>query len=984
MVMLVFRLPLTRCNAKLYPNKGPIKLTAGHTFNTSSMCKLVKEFALISQEALLFLNHLRSVSAFEIQGDGSIKHHFTTTASVPSKYLENCEKFPKCTETVSLAHQMDITHTQSSGAHISTSQWLVQRAIGGKTQLLKPGLHKDLQPVGGVATLLKSLPNYTFNLYCSLPLPIGSNLPVHINGHFIVNDSKKHNVCEGLKHWNKSLVEEVVVPAYVDLITTVSGNCSVDTADAKSWFYSLFPQQNLSASTKVVEQEKIGGVSRLSIVQLFYRELLQRNPAILIREEPSPSSACHWMNVKDCFFCVPFICDKTGSKLSIDNELRSALVSLGLQITTAPNYIYHGCTQTDSSLAALMRIGPEKVIKHLQGMTLTMENKETIKRSIQCLLQYCISDCNSQETASLFINALYLVAKDGSLQRECLFQSHFSNLLPHRADKFIDPKLESSKVGERLQSCGVICSLPLEYVSDNIDLPDKGVSCNLSDVNVSTLKLLWEYFIFYSQTSLSTRSEHFPSLLIKYFSTKAVIPTGDDKVYPVCLSKTLVRDSSGNCNNCRVMEKLGYPQIDFKKIGISDKSHLKAIINSLTSCFTEGEDIVDCFKLCGPQNCYIQLSDIEATSFSTSLGSVSSDHLQEVSSYILNMPLFHTIDGSRISLHEMTEVFILTSTNVLYDGLPTSCSGRVILKEASSETMKNLYGIIPRKLTTYIDPEEFRMQFVLPELPNFEVDAIKKKHIKHLFSQRKTMSSAFAKLKQTSFIRINEQFYKVSDLCDHRVEFFTTFKQQYILPALWHDRIDIMKCLGLQTTVTTDEWLLYAQKFSDEDNDDKAEYKSRVLLNELIKITTSTGEASKDFLQKVADIEFLYSSETCELNVILSEMFPKEKTDFYSKIKFSGSVLIHEANTACLCRAIVPESCLPLTSLSFFREVVCIESPVSPKTVAENLKQLGKRISMKCTRSLQFNQEHVTKLISIIENTLYLPQQREATSRCPL
>ena len=972
---VVFRLPLTRCSNELYTEKGPSKLTAGHTFNPSGMSKLIKEFTSISQDALLFLNHLRSVSAFEIQRDGSFKHHFTTSASVSSPYLEDYENFSKllrcCTKTVSLAHIVDITHTQSTGSH--SSQWLVQRVSGGtklKKELLEAGLHRGLLPVGGVATPLKSLPNHTFNLYCSLPLPISSNLPVHINGHFLVDKSRKHlesNACEGLEDWNKSLAEEVIVPAYVDLIMTVHFKCLVDPADtrSRSWFYSLFPRQNLSASIKI-EKEKVDEVSTLNIIQLFYRELLQQNPAILIREEPSPSLTCHWMNVRSCLFCVPFTNDKTESMLCIDNELRSTLVSLGLQVTNAPNYIYHECTHVDSSFTALARIEPEKVVKHLQTMKLTVANKEIIKKNIQCLLHYCTSGYKSQEIASLFSDTLYLVAKDGSLQRRSLFQSHFSDLLPHRADKFIDPKLESSKVGERLQSCGVICSLPLEYVLDNVDLPDESISCNLSDINLSTLKLLWEFLIDYSQAN---RSECLSSLLIKHFSTKAVIPTRDDKVYPICFSKILVRESSelsSICDNCRVMKKLGYPQIDYKKIGISDRSHLSVIINKFTSCFVKGEDIVNCFKLCGPQNCNIQLSDSEATSFSTSLGSTSSNQLQEVSSHILNMPLFHAVDGSRISLHGMTKAFILTSTTVPHDGLPTSHDGQVILKDATSEERKNLYeGVLPRKLHAYIGPEEFYLQLILPSLPNFEVDVIKK-HIKYLFLHRETMCTAFAELKKTPFIRHNEQFFKVCDLCDHTVEFFNTFKQEYVLPALWRDRIDIMKCLDLQTNVIPSEWLLYAQKFSSDDSVEMAEYISRVLLNELIKITQSNN--SKDFLQKVANIEFLYySPESCELNVILFDMFPEEKLYSYKKVKFSGSVLIDEANIACLCKAVLPESCQPLISQSFFREALYIEDPVSPKTVVENLKRLGKRVSMNCTRSLQFNQEHVTKLIHIFE-----------------
>ena len=962
---IVFRLPLTRFRAVVHeigPSVSTHKIKSGHAFKPSSMSDLLKEFAKVSQDILLFLNHMKTVSAFEIRKDGSLVHHFTSQASIPASYQQDYESFPTClkaaTKRVSLTHQVDIAHTQPGCSHVT--QWIVQRAIDKKElkpKMLKDISHQDILPIGGVAAPLKSLPNHTYNLFCNLPLPIIVSLPVHINGHFVINNFEEH--CSVCDNWNRSLLQKVIIPAYIELIVTISKSGLVDTADTKKWFYSLFPQPDSPVLAKKRDKMKIGNDALLSIPHWFYKELLDHNLSVLILEDASPSLTCHWMNVKSCYFRVPYICEKTKEILSVSDELCHTLVSLGLRVTIAPDSIYHGCSQVDRSFGPLAKVEPEKVVKHIQKLKLTTENSEVIKSHIECLLQYCVSGYSTQEVPSLFSKALYLLAKNNTLQRGCLFRSQFSDLLPLKADRFVDPKLEKSKIGERLRLCQVICTLPMKYVSDNMDLPEsKNTVYSFSTVNLDAIKLLWEY---HSQASLLPTPERFSLQLAQYFSTKAIIPTENDTLYPVCLSKALVRSSSSKCNNCKVMKKLGYVEISFKKFPVSNKSQLNIIINNLISCFTDGEDIVKCFRMSNPQNCNVQLSDTEAISFASSLGAAPSGQLQKVANFVLEMPLFYAADGSRVSLHGVTKAYILNSTGVPLDGIPLRDREQVVLKTTNNKAIDDLHdGVIPKRV--HIGPEEFYLQLVLPCIATLELNT-SKKHVKHLFSHRETMSKAWTKLQSTPFILHNSQFCKVSKLYDHRVELFSTFMQESVLPTSWRDNVKIMEHLGLHTTVTAEEWLQCARTFSSEAIDGTTESRAGVLLNQLIKMTKD-NVASADFLQKVADITFLYSTETHELNVILSHLFPEELSTRQNKIKFKGSVTVQQANIACLCKPILPKSCQPLINQNLTKQALRIEDPILSKTVAENLKCLCERVSSSCTRS---NRKQATKLIGIFE-----------------
>ena len=992
---VVFRLPLTRLSKGEKPSQT--SLDSGHDFSLAELNHIFRKFALISQDMLLFLNHLKNVSAFEIFEGGKCIHHFSTYASVPDYCLPSFEQYSsslkQCVQTiedgsraecVSLSHQMTITHieTQPTKQYSSKqkSQWLVQRIVGGSglnSDVLKAGLRHGLLPVGGVATLLKTTlrDNHEYHLFCFLPLPIQSNLPVHVNGHFLVDDSRKHletMTHEGLGNWNQLLAQYVIVPAYIDLIMTAKE--LVNSRSDCRWFYSLFPRP--AKQRTELEVSKSGELDNLKIVHNFYMKLLQINPAVIVPKVPDLSKALTWMTVRSCLFFVDFLCEETQICLRFDDNVCKVLVSLKLPLANVPNFIYRGCLEADASqsFTTSARVDPNKIIAHLRNLNCSEEQKKVIKENIQSLLTYCIAGYSPKNVPDLFSDALYLVASDGTLQRGTLFQSSFLKLLPRCPQKFIDPELEKSDIGKKLQGSEfqVICPLTLDFVATHIDLPHTNSSCTLDDSNSRTVKLLWECI-----TVQCSRGMCNAKVVKNFFHFIAIIPTSNNKLYPVRLSNSLVRDSVNNCDQCSVMKKLGYSQIDFNKIGFPVRSTnvRNNIINNLTTCFQDGKSIINCLQLQEPQNLNIHLSDEEAQSFTSLLGKVSSGQLQQVSSYLLKLPLFSTIDGSRVSLHGVTKVFILASTDIPLHGIPSTYNGQVVLGAATTKAMQNFYGsVIPQAITSHVSPEQFYVQLVCPILSDLEVKNIKK-HLNYVYLHRDNeMKAAFQKLKETPFIKHNGQLCKVSDLRDHRVKLFTTFHQGTVLPAVWQDEntIVLLESLGLHIKVTTTEWFECARDFAEGFSVDNIPYKSKVLLDKLIDIIQdhlSDLSSLVIFFEAVANIEFIYCPQGWQLNGILHRIFPDQRNSrsiTHSMVKMRGSVSFQEANLACLCKSVLPESCQPLVTNSNVRNRLHIEAPVSSKTVAENLKCLCTCLNVTCARELSsVNSELVTKLVDI-------------------
>ena len=98
------------------------------------------------------------------------------------------------------------------------------------------------ESVGGIAAGGKSHHNGT--VFCYLPLPIHSGLPVHINGAFAVDSSRRHlkekteddKTCVGVE-WNNVLLKDCVCAAYLDLLEDMKAAATMYS------FHSLWPRE---------------------------------------------------------------------------------------------------------------------------------------------------------------------------------------------------------------------------------------------------------------------------------------------------------------------------------------------------------------------------------------------------------------------------------------------------------------------------------------------------------------------------------------------------------------------------------------------------------------------------------------------------------------------------------------------------------------------------------------------------------------------
>ncbi len=213
----LFRFPL-RYNEKLVNNSEIVerRYTESSVISAERMERLLRHWAPKIKQALLFLNNVTELKFFVIDDDAMVTRScfevcLDEVARKQREHLhEKVDQFrePRGSEPYLVRYKLKIREERpmSIPAIVSTSEptktalseemWLIQQGIGDLENRDQNWTYiKQVKPRHGLAAPL-SLPTdrqkvFSGTVFCFLPLPIRSKLPVQVNGHFILNDSRQ-------------------------------------------------------------------------------------------------------------------------------------------------------------------------------------------------------------------------------------------------------------------------------------------------------------------------------------------------------------------------------------------------------------------------------------------------------------------------------------------------------------------------------------------------------------------------------------------------------------------------------------------------------------------------------------------------------------------------------------------------------------------------------------------------------------------------
>ena len=237
-------------------------------YSVDKVNELTKALKSEAKFLLLFLRSIHTIEVYNIDHSGTHTLSFQTkidSASVTDLMqkrrkllndLKSCHVSQQYnfTDVLKFTSKFDVSVYDANTRHTSISHWLVANQVGSSSPTVRAAAVKQkVFPWVGTAVELNSPGNG--RIFCFLPMPIetASNLPVHVNGTFGLNDDRRSLKWPGVERrndpmadWNKMLVIEVIPSCYVDLLLEYKRLVS-----GKADFYTSWPNvSSLSYNTQ--------------------------------------------------------------------------------------------------------------------------------------------------------------------------------------------------------------------------------------------------------------------------------------------------------------------------------------------------------------------------------------------------------------------------------------------------------------------------------------------------------------------------------------------------------------------------------------------------------------------------------------------------------------------------------------------------------------------------------------------------------------
>ena len=417
----LFRLPLrTTESAK----NSEIRKQA---FTESNVKELLDELRQSGEELLLFLKSVQEIRVYEIPANSQETRQeilaivtknsqevrearqklLDAIPDTPEQLLELCDRNPDGLVSVSYRHEIE---TISCDRTIK-STWrivsLIRTDEGGDLAAVIKAMYESQEkvlPWAGVAARINAvstegnLPPVSGKVYCFLPLPLETGLPVHINGFFNLNSSRDNLSSDSGQTgkdrpraiWNGLLARHVLSHAYANLIVHLVQDIGRFQPEE---FYQLWPISKITTSKALEELHN-------SVMQLLYHKQVVRSAVKHRRTEGqinAAMSATRWVK-------PPTVQNLPSKKWW--NDLLEPLRADNIDIADPP--------LPDSILAAFKDAGlplatftAANLRKHLTenkplGVSLEDAPKASLRNRqwIGNMLRYCLSD-NCQDLRGL-------------------------------------------------------------------------------------------------------------------------------------------------------------------------------------------------------------------------------------------------------------------------------------------------------------------------------------------------------------------------------------------------------------------------------------------------------------------------------------------------------------------------------------------------------------------------------------------------------
>ncbi|KAI5106774.1 sacsin [Silurus meridionalis] len=992
----MFRLPL---RTEAMAEQSEISINAVRDYE---MMELFKALQTDPEELILFLKHITKIHFHEINKDGSKSNYFLIEKKVTEDTMKQKEGFHNHVRNSLKSgsvnpHQAIYKVSITSGK--KQSQWIIAEQYGW----FLPNKEEDKAhakiPQAGLAACLGTKPKeieFHGRAFCSLPLPGETGLPVHVNGNFEVDHSRRDlwkEDGESLKtKWNQLLQLNTIAHLYADLLAKI---CTSFRKGEPKMLVHLKSHLNFILSYFPIVSKTVAPVWH-EMINEIYQSINRRNLPVIpilrsVAEQKSsqhsdPKYTFNWSSVSkpDPTESPHFTNHSHADILHILERTEMNLVPFSVEILN----IMKSFKAAGVEVAV---VSPSSVISYLKQKRMNDPshtaddlplriNLTLIKDSKSCsrLLDFCLSNDELsgsvtrdvyKESSSVELNGLPLLLTQDQMLRK--FSSHSPKLISKFAYIFQEHKSEFADdqvnywhksillKGKYLEKLTIPVAASfikpvLQKQLQHLPLNETNELHTAGKEMKEWLKNLWNFFENEVNEFPGGETNGVFSEIKKHFSCSPILPV----IYPgqkdTCFLQKIanlhriVRDPKDHIS--AILIKLGCMTIDrsfFLRLGEFFHKYIQPELLNIedkSAVLKQLETI--------PHSQFDLLSGDESDELQRflQLGISSSKNIDEYQRMFKSLPLFQTICGKRQRIDFHRNVFILKS--VFEQKFP----GLYKFDDSNCIFLKN--NLVNESLSKCLDIKilgdlDYCVKFIIPSVHKLKqtqlIDLIRLllelSQTPGYNDSRDTIACA---LRDVRFIEdVNGDLQMASYFFDDTVELYKVMlsKEKFVPKTFWKlfeystRAKSLLKSLGLKHEVSEEEVIEFAHQI---ESDARGHIELQVLAKKsvtLLKTALFLGaKKSSKLMQTIKTIKFILAVQIDPILCNYHKAFAQER----DVVAIKGSLLekqLDQQNLIWTSMPILPTKSLSTKELDTLRTAGALDEPPSEQ-VMQNLKNI--------------------------------------------
>ncbi|XP_071959409.1 sacsin-like [Antedon mediterranea] len=978
----LFRFPLRTTKMRNYINSLNYQAPMSkEIFDSNKMQQLLKMFESKAFHMLLYLNNLTKITISHIDKYNKMKTDYWVSAELSPKDRKTREEFHNyvkdCAKKSSIKGLVmkEVTYEMRISDIFGEKQvWLINQRIGSTDEIpdLLSSAYENgnlkLLPRGGIAACLST--TCTQRTYCFLPLPIDTNMPVSINGHFSLDSSRRHlsNISQNDK-WNEYVKCQVIAQSYSHLLLQLRDRifelfnestsimaCSSEEMNKKMAFYwHYFPDLN----------EVYTGWKQLAahVFVNFLHNHMSMFPVVRFINEGffgfSSSFSLTWLPASSgSFGQKAYFYTEDKSEMQILNHTIPILQQIGFKVAIVPDYVYNSLiTATSPSetgvrqIYSVEKVSPDSVVDFLKhefspgelpcDIANTSINGE---KNYFKLLEY-IDLYGKLQNGNITLNGMpMLLTQDLQLRRfgttSKTFLSRRYKLLPKCWNEFIHSRAQCHFSVESLEINRFSINDLVERLNTNSNLQNanhKVIWDPQSDEvpNKTWIKELWDFLKEEFEISDCLSYDNKCTRIRKLMDNWSVLPIQVriqkplkvNFLMPFSEADTVLPNNVADGTLRDALTKMELPVLDESTfwthnvcrsgtLAISDRSTIEFVKRFIATGSTPGRILKSLVRLLEANDrAFDSLTDEDRHNILLFFGrfvggsQINEQHVCDLK----KLPCYLSIHNECITLNNSKKHF------VLHSGIP-KIEKEKWLSESKAEFINDDRSL--KKLHTLVGLAECTeskvyKKFILPQFHKFTDEA----RIRHMDRIRCILNHD--NLERSSMIcdmglkyipLISHKDQPLKRICDYFDNSDTIFQHMLqpdmFLPYPFYKSNwrELMIDLGLQTKPEEDMILKFAKKIAE-----MIAVKEHVGLQkskDLVKYINNSEEWKSDgiFLRKLRDITFLVPRSLDKNLLKLHERFKEgEKVG----ISYNGALTKTNTHLVWTSASILPDYAVP-------------------------------------------------------------------------